>query len=178
MSQDDAFLQTLASCTDACADLDLSDDGWMPPVGEYTVELHDVQTGEGKKKLGVWIKPIFKIYDEVNEEFNDKNFSDFYFISPNPDVNKFVEMAPLKSLAQLATCLAGREEKDPVQCMGIINAAKGQEFLSVEIYETTSKKTGKTYKNIRFLTRLESTEEVEETEIIEGAKDVNAEVAA
>lgn len=166
MSNDNDFLAILGQCIDACADLDLSDDGWMPPAGEYDVELFDVQTGMGKKKPGAWIKPIFKIHDDVNEDLDGKTFTDYYFIVPDPDVNKFVEMAPLKHLAQLATCLAGREERDPIQCMGIINAAKGQEFLTVEVYETVSgpnsKKPGTVYKNIRFLSRLESTDEVEE----------------
>ncbi len=62
---DDAFLEVLAGCTDACTNMDLSDDGWMPPDGNYDVLIEDVAAGI-KEKNGMnnaWVKPSFNILD-------------------------------------------------------------------------------------------------------------------
>lgn len=155
---DEAYLQVLAGCTEACSTMDLSDDGWTPPDGTYDVCLEEFVTGT-KEKTGVtnvWIKPSFTIIDG---EFGTKTFTDFYWIPPNSDGDSF----SLKNLLRLATCMAGREVRDPVESCKILGDAVG-EFLSVEVYRTTSRKTGKTYSNIRFLSRLETTEVSEEAE--------------
>ncbi len=166
---DEAFLDVLASCTDAAQGMDLSDDGWMPPNGTYDVMVEDVASGI-KEKDGVvnaWVKPIFNIVDP-NNEFHDKTFSDYYWITPGmtePSIS-------LKNLCRFATCLQGSETKIPIEAAEIAKASVG-EFLSVEVYRTTAKKTGKTYANIRFLALLEATdadEPVEAEETTEAVK--------
>ena len=152
---DDAFLEVLAGCTDACTNMDLSDDGWMPPDGNYDVLIEDVAAGI-KEKNGMnnaWVKPSFNILDG---EFKGKTFTDYYWIQGNltePSIS-------LKNLCRFATCLAGVEVKNPIEAAEIAKAAVG-EFLSVEVYRTTSRKTGKVYPNVRFLQKLEATEDTE-----------------
>ncbi|MCK5641671.1 MAG: hypothetical protein KAJ19_12795 [Gammaproteobacteria bacterium] len=158
---DDAFLEVLNSCTEVAQGMDLSDDGWMPPNGNYDVVVEDVASGL-KEKNGVnnaWVKPVFTIMNP-GCEFDGKSFSDYYWIQPGltePSIS-------LKNLCRFATCLQGSETKNPIEAAEIAKASVG-EFLSVEVYRTTSKKTSKTYANIRFLARLEATEEGEEAEV-------------
>lgn len=155
---DDAFLEVLAGCTDACANMDLTDDGWKPPDGTYDVMIEDIASGI-KEKNGVnnaWVKPVFSVIDG---EFSGRTFTDYYWIQPGatePTIS-------LKNLCRLATCLAGRDIKDPMEAFGIAKASEG-EFISVEVFRTTSKKTGKTYPNIRFLQKLVATD-TEEVEV-------------
>jgi hypothetical protein len=136
--------------------MDLSDDGWMPPDGEYTVVVGDVQSGI-KEKNGLnnaWVKPGFDI---VDGEFEGRTFTDYYWIVPNmtePTIS-------IKNMCRFATCLSGTEVRNPIEAAEIVKAAEG-EFLNVQVYRTTSKKTGKTYPNIRFCERLDSTETTEE----------------
>lgn len=156
---DDAFLEVLAGCTEACANMDLSDDGWMPPDGQYDVMIEDVSRGI-KEKNGVnnaWIKPTFNILDG---EFKGRTFTDFYYIAGGPMKEPTISV---KNLCRFATCLVGSETRVPLEAAEIVNAGVG-EFLTVEVYRTTSKKTGKTYSNIRFLQRLEATEDATEEE--------------
>lgn len=155
---DDAFLEVLAGCTEVAQGMDLTDDGWKPPNGNFDVMVESVAY-DTKEKDGikcVWIKPIFNILDG---EFKGRSFSDYYWIQPGmtePSIS-------LKNLCRFATCLQGAETKNPIEAAEIAKASAG-EFLSVEVYRTTSKKTGKTYPNIRFLARLEATEEEVEVE--------------
>lgn len=151
---DEAFLQVLAGCSETCANMDLSDDGWSPPDGKYTVILSEVATGS-KEKNGVnniWIKPVFTILDG---EFEGKTFNDFFYLE---GVKPDEPTIPMKNMCRLASCLAGTETRNLVDANKIINGAVG-ELLSVEVYRTTSKKTGREYANIRFLQKLETTEE-------------------
>ncbi len=156
---DDAFLEVMNSCTEVATGMDLSDDGWKPPNGNYDVAIEDVASGL-KEKNGVnnaWVKPVFTILDG---EFKGKSFSDYYWIEPGltePSIS-------LKNLCRFATCLQGSETKNPIEASEIAKASIG-EFLSVEVYRTFSKKTSREYANIRFLARLEATEEVEEEEV-------------
>ncbi len=158
MSQDDAFLEVLAGCTEVAQGMDLSDDGWMPPNGNFDVMIEDVSFGV-KEKNGVnnaWVKPVFTI---VDGEFKSRTFSDFYWIPPGltePTIS-------LKNLCRFATCLQGSETKNPIEAAEIAKASIG-EFLDVEVYRTTSRKTGKVYPNIRFLARLDAVDEDDETE--------------
>ncbi len=155
---DDAFLEVLAGCTDVAAGMDLSDDGWMPPNGNFDVQIEDVGSGI-KEKNGVnnvWVKPVFTILDG---EFKGKTFSDYYWITPGLTEASI----SLKNLCRFATCLQGSETKNPIEASEIAKASVG-EFLSVEVYRTTSKKTGKVYANIRFLALLEATDEEDDTE--------------
>jgi len=155
MANDDAFLEVLASCTEACSGMDLSDDGWMPPDGTFDVMIDEVAQGI-KEKNGMnnaWVKPSFEVIDG---EFKGRTFSDYYWIQPNltePSIS-------LKNLCRLATCLSGHAVTDPIEAITTVVEGKG-EFLSVEVYRTTSKKNGKVYSNIRFLQRLEATAEVD-----------------
>lgn len=148
MSKDDAaFMEVLASCTDACEGMDLSDSGWSPPDGTYDVEIVEVATGL-KEKNGVnnaWVKPSFRIIDG---EFAGKTFTDFYWFepaAPEPTVS-------LKNLCRFASCLSGNEVQNPIEAITIVAEAIG-EFLAVEVYRNTSKK-GKVFTNIRFLQTL------------------------
>lgn len=150
-----AFLNALASCADACAEMDFSDDGWKPPVGTYDVSIDAVKTGT-KTADGVtnlWIKPVFSIIAEG--EYAGKSFSDFMYI---PQGTK--ELTPaLRQLLRLATCIAGREVRNPVEAVGICQKAVGS-FLTLEVFQTVAKKgksAGKTYTNIRFLAPLTAT---------------------
>lgn len=155
---DDAFLEVLASCTEVAQGMDLMDDGWKPPNGNFDVMVDEVAYGI-KEKGGVncaWIKPVFSILDG---EFKGRIFTDYYWIDPT----KSEPSISLKNLCRYATCLQGSETKDPITAAEIAKESKG-EFLSVEVYRTTSKKTGKTYPNVRFLACLEATEEEVEEE--------------
>ena len=154
---DDAFLEILSACTEVAQGMDLSDSGWMPPDGNYDVMIADVVHGI-KEKGGencAWIKPMFTI---VDGEFKGQTFSDYYWIQPSMGEASI----SLKNLCRFATCLQGSETKNPIEASEIAKASVG-ECLSVEVYRTFSKKTSKTYANIRFLACLETTETVEET---------------
>lgn len=150
---DDAFLEVLAQCTEAAAGMDLSDDGWMPPDGNYDVVVEDVASGI-KEKEGInnaWIKPVFTI---VDGEFKGRSFSDYFWITPGmtePSIS-------LKNMCRYATCLQGSETRNPIEASEIAEASVG-EFLNVDVYRTKSKKTGKVYANIRYCQKLETTEE-------------------
>jgi len=150
----DAFTDVLSGCVEACNDMDLNDDSWMPTPGNYTVQLEKIQTGT-KEKNGLqnaWVKPFFSI---VDGEFEGKSFTDYYWITPNPD-----KPSPaLRSLCRLATCISGSEVKNPVDAINIAQDAEG-EFLSVEVFQKEAR-NGKTYTNIRFLSRIDSTEEAD-----------------
>ena len=159
MPNDDAFLEVLAGCTEACANMDLSDDGWMPPDGQYDVMIEDVSSGLKEKNSvnNAWVKPTFSILDG---EFQGRSFTDYYWIpggvmSGDPPIS-------VKNLCRFATCLVGSETRIPLEAVEIAKAGIG-EFLTIEVYRTNSKKTGKTYPNIRFLQRLEA-KVVEDTE--------------
>ncbi|KKN58741.1 hypothetical protein LCGC14_0549190 [marine sediment metagenome] len=165
---DDAFLEVLAGCTDVCAGMDLSDDGWAPPDGEYDVMLEDVTVGV-KEKDGInnaWVKPTFHIPDG---EFAGRTFSDFYWIPggmTEPPIS-------VKNLCRLATCLQGSETKDPIEAAEVCKAGVS-EYLTVQIYRTTARKgknAGKVYVNIRFLALLAATDAPSD-----GAQDVDASV--
>ncbi len=166
---DDAFLEVLAGCTDACAGMDLSDDGWKPVDGEYDVMLEDVTVGtkEGEGITNAWVKPTFTV---VDGEFKGRSFSDYFWIAGGmvePSIS-------VKNLCRLATCLAETEVKNPIEAAEICKAAVS-EFLTVEIYRTVAKKgknKGKVYANVRFLQRLEAIEAPND-----GALDVDASVA-
>lgn len=157
MANDDAFLAVLAGVQGACQNMDLSDDGWMPPDGQYDVLIQEVTTGV-KEKNGVnnaWVKPTFQV---VDGEFSGRTFTDFYYIEggmTEPSIS-------VKNLCRFATCLAGTEVRDPIEASAIVDQAT-DEFLTVEVFRTTSRKTGKTYPNVRFLQRLEATEQEPET---------------
>ncbi len=158
---DDAFLEVLASCTEVAQGMDLSDDGWKPPNGNFDVLIEEVTSGM-KEKGGVnnaWVKPAFSILDG---EFKGRTFTDYFWIQPGlsePSIS-------LKNLCRFATCLQGSETKNPIEAAEIAKASAG-EFLSVEVYRTTSKKTGKTYPNIRYLAKLEATDEGAESEEVQ-----------
>jgi hypothetical protein len=136
--------------------MDLSDDGWMPPDGDYTVIVEDVPSGI-KEKNGVnnaWLKPVFNVLDG---EFKSRTFSDYFWIEPSmtePSIS-------IKNLCRYATCLAGSETKDPIAASAIALESTG-EILDVQVYRTKSRKTGKIYANIRFLRRIDATEVVAE----------------
>ncbi len=161
MANDDAFLEVLAGCTEVCADMDLSDDGWMPPDGSFDVMVEDVASGI-KEKNGItnaWIKPVFTILDG---DFKGRSFSDYYWIQPNltePSIS-------IKNLCRFATCLQGAETRNPIEAAEIAKASVG-EFLNVEVYRTTAKKgpnKGKTYPNVRFCQRLDASDATSATE--------------
>lgn len=163
MSDEKAFMDVLASCNDACADMDFSDDGWKPPVGTYDVCLEDVTTGTKSKDgvTNIWLKPIFRIITEG--EYAGRTFSEFMYIQPGAK-----ELTPaLRQLLRLATCLAGREIKNAVEASQIITeAGAANEFLTLEIFQTVGKKgksAGRTFTNVRYLTKLETTEAAEAT---------------
>ena len=152
---DDAFLEVLAGCSEACANMDLSDDGWTPPDGEYDVLVAEVTAGV-KEKNGVnnaWIKPTFGILDG---EFKGRTFTDFYYIQGGHMKDPSISV---KNLCRFATCLIGSETRIPLEAAEIVNGSAG-EFLTLEVYRTTSKKTGKVYPNIRFLRLLTATDSV------------------
>lgn len=172
---DDAFLEVLAGCTEVAQGMDLSDDKWMPPDGTYDVRVEDVSTGL-KEKDGVnnaWVKPVFSFIDP-GSEFEGKTFSDYFWIPPGlTDASPFKDLISLKNLCRYATCLQGSETKNPIEAAEIVKASVG-EFLSVEVYRTTSKtgkNVGKIYANIRYLSHLEETEETITEETVTNAPD-------
>jgi hypothetical protein len=132
--------------------MDLSDDNWMPPSGDYLCQISGVLTGNGKKNpQAIWIKPQFTIVDEG--DLQSKTFVDFYYVEPGisePTMG-------VKNLCRLATCIAGHDVTDPAMAFQIIKDAEG-ELLNLQVYSQTSQKNGKTYTNIRFLSKVASTE--------------------
>ena len=151
-NNDDAFLAVLAGCTDACANMDLSDDNWMPPDGPYDVQFDSIETGT-KEKDGVvnaWVKPTFSVIDG---EFSGRTFTDFYWIP----AGMTEPTMSVKNLCRFATCMAGRNVTDPIEAITVLNEAQS-EFVSVEIYRNLHKPTQKVYTNIRFMRSLASTE--------------------
>jgi hypothetical protein len=161
----DAFLETLSGCVQAANKLDLSDNNWMPPDGGYTVQIDSVDTGV-KVKDGVNVATLATNFLIVDGEFEGKTFQQFCWMPPttgDPSMGQ-------KALAQLATCLAGVETKDPIEGSAIVEAAVG-DALALEVYRTTARKgknAGKTYTNIRFLNTIET------REIPQGETAVNA----
>ena len=169
---EDAFLEVLADCSDACAGMDLSDDGWMPPDGDYDVVVEDVAKGV-KEKDGVnnaWVKPTFTI---LNGDLAERTFADYYWIAGGGMKEPTIS---IKNLCRFATCLMETETRDPVEAAAIVAASVG-EFLSVQIYRTTARKgknAGKVYPNIRFLQRIAAqAEEATEAEAAEETPDEN-----
>jgi hypothetical protein len=156
MSDEKAFMDVLASCNDACEAMDFSDDGWKPPVGTYDVAIETVTTGVKVKDgvTNVWIKPAFNIISDG--EYQGRTFSEFMYIQPGAK-----ELTPaLRQLLRFATCLAGREIKNASEAAQIAQASVG-EFLTLEVFTTVGKKgksLGRTFTNIRYLTKLETTE--------------------
>jgi hypothetical protein len=133
--------------------MDLSDDGWKPPNGEYDVSIENVVTGV-KEKNGVnnaWVRVTFSIMDG---EFGGRSFTDFYYIMGGGIKEPTIAM---KNLCRLATCISGSETRLPVEAAAIVEGATG-EFLTLEVFRVTSRKDGKVHSNVRFLRRLESTE--------------------
>ena len=154
MSDDTAFLEVLAACTEAASTMDLSDDGFNPPDGTYDVEITGVDVGT-KAKEGVdnaWVKPTFTILDG---DFEGQNFTNFFWIPGVFDADK--PPMGLKRLLQFASCLAGMEVRNPIEAIEVSTAAIG-EYLNIEMYTTVAKKTKKKYHNTRFLRRLPTAE--------------------
>jgi hypothetical protein len=141
------FLDVLATCTEAAQKMDFSNDDWKPDDGTYSVVVQDVKTGL-KVKDGItnaWVKPVLKVLDG---EFENRTFSDFMYFSPN----QTEDPSPgLKSLLRFATCIAGREMKDPVEA-GNIAVGAIDAVLTLDLFTTTSKKNGNQYRNIRYQT--------------------------
>lgn len=155
MSEDNGkFMSLMAECTDQCESMNLNDDKWKPPNGDYLVSLDEVLTGVSDKEgvVASWVKPIFTIQDEG--EFNGKSFNDFFFIIKG-DKGGRTYMA-LLNLLRLATCCAGTEVKSPTEAIKILDDTVG-EFLSIQVYRKPGKKGGE-FANIRFLSKVESTE--------------------
>lgn len=165
MSDDAAFLEVLAGCTEAASTMDLSDDGFNPPDGTYDIELVGVDVGTKPKEgvIDAWVKPTFLILDG---EFEGQTFTNFFWIPGVFDADK--PPMGLKRLLQFATCLAGMEVRNPIEAVEVSNAGIG-EYLSIEVYRTTAKKTGKVYVNTRFLRKLTTT--TEETPVAEAIAD-------
>lgn len=153
MANEDAFLEVLAGCTEVCADMDLSDDGWKPPNGEFNVMVEGV-TSDTSEKDGVtkvWIKPMFTILDG---EFKGRSFTDYYWIEPGLKEPSIA----IKNLCRFATCLQGAETRNPIEAFEIVKASVG-EFLNIEVWRgKPSQKTGKIYANIRFCQTLPATD--------------------
>lgn len=149
-----AFMDLLADCTEQCENIDLNDDQWMPPDATYLVSIDEIRTGVKEKEgvKNIWVKPVFSIHTEG--EFEGKSFTDFYYITPGSDERR--NSMSLRNLLRFATCVAGTETKNPVEAIQILQDSLN-EFLNVEVYRTTGKKGG-TFTNIRFLSKLESTE--------------------
>lgn len=151
---DDAFLEVLAGCTDVCATMDLSDDKWYPPDGEYDVSIEGITTNT-KEKDGVNCAGVKAVFSIVDGEFQGRTFSDFYWIVPGSD--EWRDLINLKNLLRFATCMGGRRIQDPIEAVTILREAEN-EFLTVEVYRTTAKKGGRVFTNVRFLRTLVATE--------------------
>lgn len=155
-NNDKAFMEVIASCNDACATMDFSDDGWKPPVGTYDVILTDVSK-DTKNKEGItnaWVKPVFQIFSPG--EYDGRTFNEFMYFTPGAK-----ELTPaLRQLLRLATCLAGREIRNSVEAIQIISDSVN-ECLTLEVFTTVGKKgasKGKVYTNVRFVAKIETTE--------------------
>jgi hypothetical protein len=136
--------------------MDFSDDSWKPNPGTYDVTIEDVVKGSKVTDgvTNIWIKPIFQVISEC--EVQGRTFAEFCYITPGAK-----EITPgLRQLLRLATCLTGREIKSAVEASAIIGDSVG-EFLTLEVFNTVGKKgksKGKTFSNIRYLSKLETTE--------------------
>ena len=162
-----AFMETLAGCTDAAQDMDLSDKQWYPPNNEYDVlilkvgsEMITPTKGEFKGVEEAVANVTFQILDG---EFEDKTFQQSFWIPPQANWGSRPPMDAV-NLARLATCIAGHEEKDPATCFGIISAAEG-DALRIQIGRGKAKKAPhREYVKLTYLNTLQSTEEVETIE--------------
>lgn len=154
MSENDsAFMDVLASCTQACAGMKLDDDQWMPPDGNYDVIVVEVPQGTKQdKETGVvngWIKPTFQIIDG---EFAGKTFTDYFWIKAGLEEPSIA----IKNLCRFATCISGHPVTDPIEA-GTIAAASSSEALSLQVFSTVGKKgrnVGRVFQNVRYLQLL------------------------
>lgn len=159
----DDFLSVLASCTEAAEGMDLGDNKWKPPSGPYTVSITKIDTGTYVDKKSqenrIRICPTFRI---VDGEFEGKTFGDFYGIAPGaPDIPSQIN---LKSVLQFATCMAGRDIRDPVEAIGVLEGSIG-DFIALEVWRGKPNSKGIVFANLRFLNRLDAV--AEEAEVAE-----------
>lgn len=164
MSDDTAYLEVLASCTDAASEADLSDDGWSPPDGDYTVSFDSLSTGMGKKSPGAYAKASFTVIDG---EFEGRIFTDFFWLPQGGRQKTASGTMPamgIIGLGRLTTIIAGHEVKQPTECIPILDeAAAGNTILQVQVYRSkikSGKRQGEFAVNVRYLNTIASTEEV------------------
>ena len=158
MTDDSAFLEVLASCTDACEGMDLSDDGWNPPEGDYTVRILEVTTNTKADTQGIvcaGVKPFFEILEAQDESLVGKTFNDFFWIVPHQSEPSM----SMKNLCRFATCIGGVHTVDPIEAATIAGQSEG-EVLELQVYTSIQKKgktPGKVWTNIRYLSRVDTT---------------------
>lgn len=149
---DDAFMQVVSGCTEASQGLDLSDDGWRPPAGTYTVSIDPMVKGT-KEGKGAWARLNFTIVSEG--EFQGRSFAEFCWFPIGGMQNGRVG-GGLRTVAKLATLLAGHEIKDPALSIQTIEQAVG-ELIEIERFDVKAKDDpNKVYKNLRFLNTVAS----------------------
>lgn len=152
-NEDAAFMEVLASCNEAAEQMDYSDDGWKPVDGKFTVLLTGFTSGTKTKNdvVHAWGKPLFRILDG---DFKDRSFSDFLWLPPSPS-----EPSPgLRQMLRLGTCLCDRELHNAAEAAAIIQGgATAGEVLNLEVFTTISKSNGRSYTNIRYLSKVAAT---------------------
>lgn len=148
-SDDEAYMQVLAQCTEVCANMDLSDDNWMPTDGTYLTQISGILGGPGKKNPNaIWLKPQLTILDEG--DFQNKVFTDFFYIEPGTSEPTM----GMRNLCRLATVIAGHDVKDPATAYQIVKDAEG-EVLNTQVY-TQKAKDGRVFTNVRYLSKATS----------------------
>ena len=135
MNEENAqFNDILSQCAEEAEALELNDNFWAPPNGEYNVRLQGVSSGMKSPDDGrayAWVRPEFVILDGSEA---GKTFSCYYRLFAKPDMSKFTEKAGMLRLAELATCIVGRETKNPSNNLAIVqNAADSHTLLRVGV---------------------------------------------
>jgi len=162
-----AFKSAMAATNQACSAMEYNNN-WVPPEGNYDVQLVDVTIGEKVDDKGVknfWLRPKFEIITEG--EHLGRAFTDFFYINPAAPTVDYGKgpflVQSLRSLLFLGTCLAGRELQAADEAFEIISGSIG-EFLSLKRIDKPGKgkNAGKVYENIQYQNKLESSEVAEE----------------
>ena len=154
---DREFMEVLANCAKAEGEVDYTDDGWMPPVGDYTCLLETFKTGT-KERDGIthsWAKVVFRL-DRTFEGWRS-SFGDYFRFSPDP--GDIPAKMTRKRFMALATCLAGRRIGTLEQAAAIIKEAEGKAAIRLRVKLWTSKRTKKRGRSVcDYLSRMDAPE--------------------
>lgn len=142
-----SFNDVIASCNEAAAKVDYSNNDWKPDDGQYTVQFSGGKNGISKKGKA-WYRATFSILDGP---LSGKNFSDSFFFEQSEDDPSI----GLANFMKFGSCLAGRELKTATEALTTIESSlKEGTLVSLDVFTSVSK--GKTYRNVRYREAIRS----------------------